>query len=406
VEYFSYHKGDRPSAAAPHAGSASRELHVLHVSPSFYPATYWGGPMYSVHGLCNHLAHFDGVVLRVATTDSAGSRASDRVAASAIPMRYPDGYDVYFFRRQAGASVSGGLLKNLPGMIRWADVVHLTGVFSFPTIPTFVACRLFGKPLVWSPRGAFYRRGEARRRTLKKQWLRVCRLLVPGRAVIHCSSQKEREEAASSMPGVDTAVIPNGVDVPREVKPARSSGKEGLSLLFLGLISPVKALDALIRAVALLDNGVRLDVCGHAPAGYERYGRFVESLVAQLGLKKRVVFHGFVQGQQKTEAWMRADVCVVPSHSENFSNVVTEALAFGVPVIVSKGAPWAEVESVGCGLWVENTPESLANAIDRIRQSDLARMGANGRLWVSQAFTWDAVARTMLDTYRRVALRG
>src|SRR5262245_31614281 len=132
----SYRDRNGASVTSARASGTGGELRVLHVVPSFYPATYWGGPVYSVHELCNRLAQLDGVVLRVVTTDSAGSRVSDRVPVSVMPTRYPHGYDVYFFRRQAGASTSLGLFRSLPQMVRWADVVHLTGVFSFPTIPT------------------------------------------------------------------------------------------------------------------------------------------------------------------------------------------------------------------------------------------------------------------------------
>jgi glycosyltransferase involved in cell wall biosynthesis len=80
--------------------------------------------------------------------------------------------------------------------------------------------------------------------------------------------------------------------------------------------------------------------------------------------------------------------------------VVAEALAHGVPVIASRGTPWAEVEKNQCGLWVDNTPGSLVQSIASIRAMALKEMGARGRDWMLSAFSWDARAIEMMGIYR------
>jgi glycosyltransferase involved in cell wall biosynthesis len=96
-------------------------------------------------------------------------------------------------------------------------------------------------------------------------------------------------------------------------------------------------------------------------------------------------------------------VCVVPSFSENFGMVVAEALATGVPVIASTGAPWSEIERHGCGFSVENDPQSLVEAINRISSVPLAAMGKKGRVWMEREFTWPSVAQRMNEVYRGLA---
>ena len=81
-------------------------MKVVHVVPTFYPATYWGGPIYSVYGLCNALVKIPGVSLKVLTTDAASHSRNDSVHVSGFPMHYPEGYEVYFCRRLWGASFS------------------------------------------------------------------------------------------------------------------------------------------------------------------------------------------------------------------------------------------------------------------------------------------------------------
>src|SRR5207249_1017724 len=90
---------------------------------------------------------------------------------------------------------------------------------------------------------------------------------------------------------------------------------------------------------------------------------------------------------------------VVPSHTENFGNVVAEGLAHAVPVIVSTGTPWRRLEEVGCGLWVNNDPESLAKAIEQMGRMPLREMGNRGHDWMQREFSWDKRTREMLTCY-------
>src|SRR4051794_15284131 len=133
--------------------SIRNKVNVLHISPSFYPASGYGGTIYSGYSLCNSLTAIDGLKLRVLTTDSDGPRGHKRINVQGFPTRFPEGYEVYYCRRSIGADVSFRMFRQLWPMIRWADVVHLTAVYSPPTIPTLAICKLLRKPLVWSTRG-------------------------------------------------------------------------------------------------------------------------------------------------------------------------------------------------------------------------------------------------------------
>src|SRR5437867_10893264 len=109
---------------------------------------------------------------------------------------------------------------------------------------------------------------------------------------------------------------------------------------------------------------------------------------------------GPVVGTAKRTLFESADVVVVPSYAESFCVVVAEALAHGVPVIASRGTPWRRVEEIGCGLWVENDPESLAVAIEQISRMPLREMGRRGREWMAKEFSWDKQAQQVLTCYK------
>lgn len=378
----------------------STSIRILHVIPSFYPAHVYGGPMESVYQLCQHLA-CNGCDVRVLTTDADGQDKVLNVEKSR-DVEVTLGLRVRYCKRLMPHSVSPVLLRLLPSYIRWADVVHMTAVYSFPTIPTLLACRLRGKPVVWSPRGALQRWEGSTRVRVKAAWEWLCRILAPRKLLLHVTSDGEARESLERFPGFDVAVIPNGVEVPEHVR--HVDGKGMLRLLYLGRLHPKKGIENLLAACKLLKSGSRmpwsLTVAG---AGDPKYTEAIRTQIAELDLAQQAKMAGEVVGDAKRELFGNTDIVVVPSYTENFGIVVAEALAHGVPVIASKGTPWQRVEEVGCGLWVDNDPQILSKAIDQMSRMPLNEMGQKGRDWMQREFAWNHVAQKMLQLYQGLA---
>jgi len=376
-------------------------MKVLHVVPSFYPAFHYGGPITSVYELCAGLVR-QGCAVRVLTTDANGLGAVLDVAKDA-PVTLPPGVSVRYCPRILRHSVSPQLLWLLVPLLRWADLVHLTAVYNFPTLPTLAACRWLGKPLVWSPRGALQRWQSSRRPAVKAGWESVCRRLVPHGTVLHVTSEQEAAESVAKFPGISAVVIPNGVEIPPSCEHRNGSGR--LRLLFLGRIDPKKGVENLLAACQRLRNLDRPWSLAIAGSGDAVYAARLEENARRLGVDEQVKFLGEVRGQAKTDLFAASDLAVFPSHTENFAMAVAEALAHGVPVVASKGTPWSGVEGHGCGLWVENDPATLAAAIERMSRMPLREMGERGRCWMEQEFTWETVARRMLQLYGKLLLK-
>lgn len=203
------------------------------------------------------------------------------------------------------------------------------------------------------------------------------------------------------IPKAVAKLIPNGVDIPETLPHGRVWHSDGkLRMLYLGRLHPIKGIENLLRALKTLEDGsASLVICG---SGDKAYSLGLRQLVHELGLERCVSFHGHVDGEEKKKVFMQADVCVVPSFTENFGMVVAEALAYGVPVIASTGTPWSDVVKRNCGLWVNNSPQALAEAIRKMEKMDLARMGEAGRVWMGEAYSWEAIGRMMLETYKKL----
>ncbi|HBB98024.1 MAG TPA: glycosyl transferase family 1 [Blastocatellia bacterium] len=372
-------------------------MKVLFISPSFYPATYYGGPLSLNHAMCESLSRNDDIQLQVLTTDADGPQR--RIDLSSIEPDKKRNFAIHYCRRTIHPDISLKLLARLPAMIRGADVVHLNGVYSFTTIPTLALCRLMRKPVVWSTLGALQRWRGTRRERMKHIFERACDAFCEGeRVVLHTASDEEEFESRRRINNVSSIVIPYGTCVPN-LDHERVTHKGPLRLLFIGRLDPIKGIENLLRAMTLAKAGVTLSVCGEGDAAYEGLLRL---RVSEFGLESRVRFHGAVVGDAKDQHFREADICVVPSFKESFGAVVTEALARAVPVIASRGTPWQKLEELGCGLWIGTEAEDLAQAINRAATMPLTEMGRRGREWMKRDFSWDRTAAKLIQTYRNL----
>ncbi len=376
-------------------------MRVLHVSPSFYPTTAYGGTIRSSYGLCRGLSEL-GCNVRVLTTDTDGiGRNLDVLTDHDVEV---EGLQVRYCRKLVRNSVSIELLRVIREYVEWADVVHLTAVYSFPTFPTLWYCRELRKPLVWSPRGSLQRWQGSTRIAAKFLWEQVCSaLILKEKVVLHTTSADEAKQTQERFPGIRTVTIPNGVEVPTNVRRTDSTG--GLRITYLGRLHPIKGIENLLDACKLMEDDSQPWYLKIAGGGEAKYASTLYAKVEKLGLQRRVEFVGEVSGETKEDLFAGSDVVVVPSHVENFGMVIAEALSREVPVIAGTGAPWQELQTRECGLWVENDPQSLAAAVRKICKMGLREMGRRGREWMQQEFSWRSVSRQILNVFQERLLR-
>jgi len=246
--------------------------------------------------------------------------------------------------------------------------------------------------------GALQRWEGTTRKGAKAHWERICNSLCePERVVMHVTSEEEKIESLEKIPQASALILRNGIDIPKLDGPMRNHRGDTLRLLYIGRLHPIKGIENLLAAMALVKRNVHLAICGEGEPGYEA---LLRSLVTELKLDKVVRFHGRVDGELKEQHFRNADLCVAPSFKEAFCTVVLEALARAVPVIASHGVPWHQVVERHCGLWVGNGPQELATAIDRAASMPLREMGLRGRAWMEQDYSWPHVAAEMIEVYR------
>ena len=378
-------------------------LRILHVVPSYLPAVRYGGPIYSVHGLCKALAA-RGHAVEVFTTNVDGPGLSDVPVGAPVDM---DGVGVWYFACGAGRRLyrSPAMGAALRARVATFDVVHMHSVFLWPTLAAARAAAAAGVPYVVAPRGMLVGDLITRKsRALKSAWIALFeRRTLAGAAALHMTSAIECAEYRNlGLPVRRMVEIPNGIDPPpATTAPSRPRGGRPI-VLFLGRLSWKKGLDRLVPAMAYVPEA-ELVIAGNDDEGYTAT---IERLAREAGVADRVRLVGQVQGQDKWDLMRSATVFALASHSENFGNTVLEAMACGVPVVVTPEVGLAEeVAMCGAGIVVEGEARTFGEAIAGLIRDEPRRsaLGTAGAVAAQDRFSWAAVGKATERLYRDLA---
>lgn len=283
-------------------------------------------------------------------------------------------------------------------------IIHNHGMWQWNSVYPGQVARRTGATLICSPRGTFSKWAMGQGSRAKRLfWPTFQRPACEASRCFHATSPAEADDIRALGFRQPITVIPNGIDVPPENK---LTFERERMILFLGRVHPVKGIDFLLRAWSLLqDRHMDWSLCiAGSDEGYygtNGYLRELQELTQRLGLS-RVRFVGDVRGEAKEALLSSAALFVLPTHSENFGVAVAEALAWSVPCIVTKGAPWGGLHRERAGWWIDRDIDAISSALDEAMATDeQARweMGARGRKWVSEEFSWPSIGLRMAQTY-------
>jgi glycosyltransferase involved in cell wall biosynthesis len=213
------------------------------------------------------------------------------------------------------------------------------------------------------------------------------------------------------------AILPNGVDleaIDRVPKAPGLAHEWRLSpghkvILFLARLCPKKGLDLLAPAFGELlrkRQDLTLAIAGHdAGTGYRRE---VERSLDAANAGQRVRFLGELRGDRKFQVFRGADLYVLPSYSEGLPVSALEAMACGLPVVITPGCHLSEVEPAEAGWIVPPTSDALAAGLDAAFADDSERLrrGRNARRLIEEQFTWPEIAARSITLYQQILDQG
>lgn len=376
-------------------------MKILHVTPYYLPAVRYGGPIYSISGLCESLVKL-GHEVTVFTTNVDGPDTIKQATCNpqvinAVEVLY---FNSPFLRKMFWAPA---LWKHLEGAASDYGIIHIHTSFVWPSFIAAYVAKKHGIPYIFSPRGMLDQSLFSRKSWLFKWvWFLVFgKSILRHAAKVHVTADRERSAIERLFnENCHYINIPNGVNGSED-----STSRDFLdveiknTVMFLGRIHPIKGLDRLIRAWSHVRTAANLVIAGNDD---DNYSVELTKLAKKYGVQNRISFRGPVYGIEKWSLLAGAQCFVLPSYSENFGNVVLEAMLSGCPVVVTTEVGAAEVvEAAGAGIVTDGDPQLLANAINRILDDPILSegMGEAGRDIAINKYSWDFIALDMARVY-------
>ncbi len=298
------------------------------------------------------------------------------------------------------------------------DLIHNHGLWMFPNIYARKAALVNHLPLIISPRGML--ESWSLKNSWYKKWLAWIlyeRKNLESATAFHATSKEEVQSIRRLGYQQPIALIPNGITLPSLSNlPSRELLTQAFPelhhkkwLLFLSRLHPKKGINNLLYVWQSLTHQFpdwHLIIAGPDLIAYRAK---LEALTTKLKLTEKVTFTGMLSGEMKVAALSQADLFVLPTHSENFGIAIAESLAYGVPAITTKGAPWKDLVEYHCGWWIDDNQKALKEALlEALKLSDQERqdMGARGRILVNQKYSWAVIAEEMSKVYHWILGEG
>lgn len=369
-------------------------MRLVHIVPTIIEQASGGN--YAAIRLCEALTS-EGEELTLASLDWGPMEA---------PPSFSKTFPLSLGPRRLGPSATMRRWLTTQGVDRAVDLFHNHSLWMMPNVYPGIVAKRYSIPLVVAPHGTLSAWAMQSGSAIKKVfWPLVQRPALAAVTCFHATAVSEYEDIRRLGFLQPVAVLPNGVDIPAS---APKEPDDTRTLLFLGRIHPVKGLDLLLpawRAVQERFPEWRLRIIGPDNG---RYLARMQRLATELRLA-RIEFTGPLFGPQKAQAYRQADLFVLPTYSENFGIAVAEALAAGVPAIVTKGAPWSGLVTNDCGWWIDIGVDALVACLELALSQpprELAAMGLRGREWMAADFSWGQIGRKMVATYDWIGKGG
>lgn len=324
---------------------------------AFYPSQI-GGPCNSVYWLTKELSvnNIENQIFTT-TTDIPQNLVQENVYLQKDfgKVYYDSEHNIFKKMKQ----IANGIKNN--------DIIHLTGLFGFHGMISYFTARIFfpKKPVIVSARGELNKKALIYNPHLKKIVLFLYKLFSKN-VLFHSTSPEENQDIKNIFGNVNIVELPNYF-IPEQRINVQHKNKE---LLYLGRIHHKKAIHKILEGLFLSkyfkNSPFKFIIVGKHEERHQEYYDFLNKLITQYQLKDKVEFLGFKTGKEKEKIYAQSFMMMMLSETENFGNVVIEALNQGTPVIASKGTPWEILPEAHCGYHISNEPKVIAETIDQV----------------------------------------
>ena len=380
-------------------------MRVCLVSSSFYPAIFYGGPISSTWDLSKKLGEKN-IEVYVSTTNADGNKRIKNIDTKEH-IKQAENVFVRYYHEQLINIFSFSFLFGIFSDIKKSDVVYIQYLFHYTVLFSLLFSVFLGKKIILCPRGSFSSFTLSNKRSwLKRLWLFLFISPLKNKIIWQASSYLEKEDILFYFPKVDVKIIPDGIDVDSFSNSNKMDKKELLKkytnkdfknvsdvVFSMGRLHKIKRFDILINAFELYldeNKNAKLLIAG-ADDGVRNA---LENQIKELKLEDSVFMIGLVNFSQKKELLSNCSFFSLSSDFESFGIVVSEALACGVPVVVSDKTSWKNIEKNNCGIFVKNQKEDFCTAFHQIKERNFT--SENCKRYVKDNFDWEIITKKFL----------
>ncbi|MEC9209435.1 MAG: glycosyltransferase [Bacteroidota bacterium] len=384
-------------------------MRICLVSSSFYPATFYGGPISATWDLSKKLAEKD-VEMYISTTNANGNSRLQVQANKFIQQE--EKLFVKYYHEQLINRCSLAFLFGIWSDIKQADVIYIQYLFHYTVLLSLLFSIMQGKEIVICPRGSFSSFTLSNKLPLiKALWLKL--FIKPFCKFInwHASSYLEENDIKRRLPNARVEIINDGVDF-ASFQEFKEYAKDVLlekytntqfnhisNIFFsMGRLHAIKAFDVLIDAFSLFikeDKNAKLIIAGDNDGVEEE----LKQQIIELKLQDSVFLIGAIGFEDKNIILNNCDYFTLASEFESFGIVIAEALSCGKPIVLSNKTPWRNLELNKCGILVNNEKNSFCNAFLKITNENYDSKVIKN--YVKFNYDWSIITENFLDNIKK-----
>ena len=380
-------------------------MRICLVSSSFYPAIFYGGPISATWDLSQKIGE-KGVEVYVSTTNANGNEKLKNVNTKKH-IQIAKNVFIRYYHEQLINVFSFSFMYNIYSDIKKSDVVYIQYLFHYTVIFSLFFSWVLKKEVVLCPRGSFSDYTQKSNGLLKRIWIRLFVKPFVSKIKWQASSYLEKNDILKYFPSSDVSMISDGIDfdsfqdsekIDLEilVKKYTNFDFENVSdvIFSMGRLHEIKRFDILIDAFNLYhteNKNAKLLIAGADDGVKDK----LLDQIDKLGLNESIFLIGLVDFHQKKELLSNSSVFALSSEFESFGIVVAEALACGLPIVVSDKTAWKDINKNNCGIFAENRKEDFFKALKQIKKQDFT--ASNSKNFVKENYDWDIVSKKFLN---------
>ncbi|MDB5150597.1 MAG: hypothetical protein JWQ57_4617 [Mucilaginibacter sp.] len=379
-------------------------MKILQINASYKPAYTYGGPTMSVSRLSEQMVK-TGCIVAVFTTTANGT-----TELPVIPNKHTvvDGVPVTYFKRltKDHSHFSPALLSKLWKEVKTFDLVHIHAWWNLVSVFSCWIALTRGVPVLVSPRGTLSAYSFANKNNLAKKLIHnLLGKHLLKRSDIHVTSKREETGINALIHPKRIINIPNFIALPDSIRGTHSKSDNCLKLLFFSRIEEKKGLDMLLNALVSVIVPYHLTIAGDGDPGYIEQ---LKKIAAANSLDEHISWIGF-QGENKFDLIQHHDLMILPSHDENFGNVVIESLSVGTAVLISKYVGLADYVAENNLGWVcELDVSDIGHYINNILQENdkLSAIREHAPGLIRHDFSEAVLTEKYMDMYHQIINNG